>query len=268
MLCVGGAVSVVAPPPAGPAISKSPTTTNLFLCEPPAPCAGPGEGDVIINEIVTNVTEPLGAWEIMVMFDHKVFNVQVDPNEALFTDYGRTPNCNIGVVTENWILFGCVSTGPVGTGFTGGPATLAQLIVTPNEDLVFRLHPGNDNGVVRIILDANCEVANTLGHPQPGSVNGGLAASCGDASVTVRILEGDLNLDCEVDVIDQQMIAGRYGVFFGNIFYDPWFDLEPALKDFDIDIKDLQKVFGRTGSVCQDPLPPQPPQQGMSVGPL
>ncbi len=49
---------------------------------------------------------------------------------------------------------------------------------------------------------------------------------------------------------------------------DPWFDLEPALKDFDIDIKDLQKVFSRDGSTCQNPLPPQPPLAGQSVGPL
>jgi hypothetical protein len=172
------------------------------------------------------------------------------------------------VVTENWILFGCVSTGPVGAGFTGGPATLATVTLTPNEDLKFRLHPGNDNGVVRMVLDENCEVANTLGHPQPGSINGGLALECGDASITVRVLEGDLNLDCKVDGVDAQMIAGRYGTFFGNIYYDPWFDLEPALKDFDIDIKDLQKVFGRDGSTCAMPVPPQPPAQGMSVGPL
>jgi hypothetical protein len=95
-----------------------------------------------------------------------------------------------------------------------------------------------------------------------------LAEECGDASVTVRILEGDLNLDCNVDLLDQQLIASKYGTFFGNLFYDPWFDLEPALKDFDIDIKDLQKVFGRDGSTCQAPVPAQPPAAGMSVGPL
>jgi hypothetical protein len=134
--------------------------------------------------------------------------------------------------------------------------------------LKFRLHPGNDNGVVRKILDENCELVNALGHPQPGSVNGGLAAGCGDADVTVRVLEGDVNVDCVVDVADQQAIASRYGTFFGNIFYDPWYDLEPALKDFDIDIKDLQKVFGRTGSTCATPVPPQPPVEGLSVGPL
>jgi hypothetical protein len=238
----------------------------MFLCEV-GPCVG-GGNPFIIQEIVNNVTEPLGAWEIQIKFDHKVFNVSIDPNEALFTDNGRTPNCSIQVVTENWILFGCVSTGPVGSGFTGGPAVLANIELTPNEDLKFRLHPGNDNGVVRMILDENCEVANTLGHPQPGSINGGLALECGDAAVTVRILEGDLNLDCSVDVLDEQLIASKYGTFFGNIFYDPWFDLEPALKDFDIDIKDLQKVFGRDGSTCETPIPDQPPGQGYSVGPL
>jgi hypothetical protein len=31
------------------------------------------------------------------------------------------------------------------------------------------------------------------------------------------------------------------------------------VRTSDIDIKDLQKVFGRDGSTCQQPLPPQPP---------
>jgi hypothetical protein len=308
MVCTGGTVDVVAPPtatnttvpptatntftptntptatdtpipptatntPAGPTVNKSPTSANLWLCEV-GPCDGPGEGDLEIQEIVNNVSEPLGAWEIQIKFDHKIFSVEIDPNEDLFTDNGRVPNCSYNVVTENWVLFGCVSTGDPDDGYTStggipvGPAVLATVLLTPNEDLRFRLHPGNDNGVVRMILDENCEIVNTLGHAQPGSVNGGLALECGDAAITVRVLEGDLNLDCEVDLIDEQLIAGKYGTFFGNINYDPWFDLEPALKDFDIDIKDLQKVFGRDGSTCQDPIPAQPPAQGFSVGPL
>jgi hypothetical protein len=185
--------------PAGPTVNKSPAISNLFLCDDtdgPGPiCSAPGAGEVVIQEIVNNVTEPLGAWEIQIKFDHKIFNVSIDPNEALFTGFGRTPDCSASVVTENWILFGCVSTGAVGAGFTGGPAVLATVTLTPNEDLRFRLHPGNDNGVTRMILDENCEVANDLGHPQPGSINGGLALECGDASVTVRILAGDLDHD-------------------------------------------------------------------------
>jgi hypothetical protein len=44
--------------------------------------------------------------------------------------------------------------------------------------------------------------------------------------------------------------------------YDPFFDLEPNTTptDFDIDIKDLQFVFGRNGSNCIDPIPDQDPQ--------
>jgi hypothetical protein len=88
---------------------------------------------------------------------------------------------------------------------------------------------------------------------------GGLLVTCGDATITVRILEGDLNLDCQVNIIDEQLIALRYGAVFRNPFYEAWYDLEPALKDMNIDIKDIQKVFGRNGSTCQDPVPPQPP---------
>ena len=77
--------------------------------------------------------------------------------------------------------------------------------------------------------------------------------------ITVRILEGDLNLDCDVDLTDAQMIAQLYGMVFGLFLYDPWFDLEPNIKDFDIDAKDLQKVFGRVDSNCQNQIPPQPP---------
>jgi hypothetical protein len=43
------------------------------------------------------------------------------------------------------------------------------------------------------------------------------------------------------------------------LLYSKWLDLEPATHDLDIDIKDLQKVFGRVGSTCQNPVPAQLP---------
>jgi hypothetical protein len=60
-------------------------------------------------------------------------------------------------------------------------------------------------------------------------------------------------------VQDQQMIAWRYGSFFGSTLYSQWYDLEPNLHDLDIDIKDIQKVYGRDGSTCQNPRQSQPP---------
>jgi hypothetical protein len=66
-----------------------------------------------------------------------------------------------------------------------------------------------------------------------------------------------------VNVLDEAAIAWRYGSFFGSLLYDPWYDLQPNLKDYDIDIKDLQKVWGRQGSVCEingvGTIPPQLP---------
>ena len=59
-----------------------------------------------------------------------------------------------------------------------------------------------------------------------------------------------------------QNIAGRYGFGFGSLLYQIWYDLEPHQTgaDGDIDIKDVQFVFGRAGSTCTTPIPPQVPQ--------
>ena len=110
-----------------------------------------------------------------------------------------------------------------------------------------------------MLKDNDCELVDVFGHPVIGSVNGGLTPICRDLAVTVRILEGDLNLDCVVDIQDQQLIAWRYASFFGSTLYSQWYDLEPNLHDLDIDIKDIQKVYGRDGSTCQEPRQPQPP---------
>jgi hypothetical protein len=255
--------------------------TNVWstglACEDPLP-VGPTATPRANPPVGDCNTDPgndgLGAYEFQIKFDHKIFNVTV--TDAVFEAGGqgatRAPaDCSFSVVTENYILFGCVSEGSAVDGpFGTPPITLATVVLTPNDDLRFRLTPGNDNGVIRPVLDENCELADIFGEPVSGTQggttinsangpHGGIANTCSDAFITVRILEGDVNLDCRVDVTDSQAIAFRYGSSFGTLLYDPWFDLEPALKDFDVDIKDLQKVFGREGSTCQDPIPDQHP---------
>jgi hypothetical protein len=81
----------------------------------------------------------------------------------------------------------------------------------------------------------------------------------GDAVIVARALQGDLDLDCKVNVVDEQMISFRYKASLGSIWYRPFFDLEPQPGDGEIDTKDLQFVYGRDGSTCEDPKPPQPP---------
>jgi hypothetical protein len=85
-----------------------------------------------------------------------------------------------------------------------------------------RIRPTKDNGVVAEILDQNCEVADIYAsEPWPFTLPGGLTEDCSDLTVTVRMLEGDANLDCEVNVLDEQAIAFRYGSFFGLLLRQP-----------------------------------------------
>jgi hypothetical protein len=260
----------------------TPPLANLWLCEG-VTCTGPGEGQLTFTEWGFSPTSPLGAFEFQIKFDHKIFDINVecvtaqDPGPActladtaswdiqLSQQLQNDPVREWGMdkcfrnVTENYINFACTSTGPDNQGYTGAIA-LAEVTLHPDPDLKLRLSPGNDNGVIRVILDENCELVDPVGHPVAGSIAGGLTQTCSDLAVTVRILEGDLNLDCIVDLSDAQEIAQRYGMFIGLFLYDPWYDLEPNIKDFDIDAKDLQKVFGRLESTCQVPVPPQPPR--------
>ena len=240
--------------------------------------------------------------------------VSNDPQHWLYST-GRIPGalgiggCAATILTENDIRFGCVSKedpsvntlpgclGPDNAanapGIECGPKTdgiAATLYLTPKADLGNRITPGNDNGIIRTVLDEGCEVTDIWGHPLSraataynpatqlpndadgdgydqlgreilllGILPGGLVEDCADLTITVRILEGDMNVDCRVDITDDQTEASHYGAFFGSLLYQPWYDLEPALKDGDVDVKDLQKVFGRNGSTCASPVPPQDP---------
>jgi uncharacterized repeat protein (TIGR01451 family) len=239
----------------------------------------------------------VGAFEFDVSYDNRVFDIAVAGSPWLYAT-GRVADatnstdpaagCAATVITENDVRFGCVSKNPQPLA---GPATclgpdvvspvtgavcgnkadgvIATITVTPKADLLSRITPGNDNGVIRTLVDSGCEYADIWGHPLetagngatlPGIQPGGQVTDCSNLTVTVRILEGDMNTDCTVDVTDDQMEAAHYAATFGSLLYDPWYDLEPALKDGDVDIKDLQKVFGRNGSDCASPVPPQPAQ--------
>jgi uncharacterized repeat protein (TIGR01451 family) len=265
---------------------------NLWLCKGAGCLLDAGEGRLWVKENVYGAgTDPdgVGAYEFQLKFDHKIFDLVIT-DAGWLGSTGRAVECDMSIIAENDIRWGCVSTGSV-DGPTSSAEPIAWVKVLPEPDLYYRLTPGQQNGVVRILLDENCELADPLGDPLMavdaqgvdkdsngldddgdgvvdeqyegaplGILPGGLLKTCGDFQITVRILEGDLNLDCSVNVLDEQAIAYRYGASFGNLLYDPWYDLEPALKDFDIDIKDLQKVFGRYGSDCQGPqIPAQPP---------
>ena len=61
----------------------------------------------------------------------------------------------------------------------------------------------------------------------------------------------DFNGDAEIDVSDDQAEAGHYGHVVGDPEYNVNYDLHPSLTpDGDVDIQDLQRVFGWNGFTC------------------
>ena len=62
-------------------------------------------------------------------------------------------------------------------------------------------------------------------------------------------------------LLTRRPVAFRWGVSKGKVIYKDFMNLEPSSQqaDNDIDINDLQFVFGRFGSTCGTPHPPQPP---------
>jgi hypothetical protein len=69
-----------------------------------------------------------------------------------------------------------------------------------------------------------------------------------------------------VNTLDTQSIAFRRGSSKGSQIYNDRFNLEPSgtQADQDIDINDLQFVYGRFGSTCPNPWPAQGPVNPLS----
>jgi hypothetical protein len=129
---------------------------------------------------------------------------------------------------------------------------LATFQVSPAPGL--NLKPTLANGVLGLI--DNVRGATTLFDTEGNLIPVGQLL---DALVFVSALEGDLNADCRVDITDEQLISGHYGTFLGSLLYIFFYDIEPAPNgDFDIDIKDLQFVFGRDRNDCMTPHPTPP----------
>ena len=198
--------------------------------------------------------QELGAFEFELRFDPKFLDVELIPLPFL-DGSGDRGGClqNRG---EGFVQLACVSKGkehPV-----AAPTALSVAVIRPKPDVYSILVPNQQNGIATQLINQGCQLADLQGHPIPLE---GLDV-CQDGAITIRYLEGDVHADCVVDARDQQQVAFRYGSRLGNLLYNQRFDLEPSAPkkgDGDIDAKDLQFVFGRHGSTCHEPHPPQVP---------
>ena len=135
---------------------------------------------------------------------------------------------------------------------------LAVVIVRPMPDEYSVMKPNNGNGNVAQIINKACKLTDRQGDP---IAQGPGVATCTDADVTIRYLEGDVVPDCVVDTLDTQASAFRWNSQKGTLLYSDFFNTEPSKpqQDDDIDVNDLQFVYGRFGSTCANPHPAQDP---------
>ncbi len=227
-------------------LSIHPSSPNLWICSGgPGDCTYNGEGKLVVTEEVANVPAGtrVGGFDFTVYFDRNIVSVSATEGPFL-SSTGRQTQCQ-QIQTENFLRMACTSTGsqpgPTGSG------VLAYVTLTP--EVIIR--PTLGNGIWTYLFQdgSSTNLTGELGNPIP-------LAQVSGATILVRALEGDVNKDCRVNVIDEQAESGRYGSVLGLWPYDMWFDLEPPTGDYDIDIKDLQFVYGRDYTTCHGSQPP------------
>jgi hypothetical protein len=197
--------------------------------------------------------QTIGSFEFELRYAPKLVRVSIQPG-ALFLRSGVSCWTNTNP-TDGIVQFHCVTSGKPADA-PGGPGTLAVLRVRPSADIYWLLVATQDNGDTSSLITQDCQLSDLQGNEIPTDL-------CDDAAVTVRYLEGDVHPDCVVNVYDQQQIAFRWGARLGQLLYSTRYDLEPSspiVGDGDIDANDIQVVFGRHGSTCKAPHPPQPPR--------
>jgi len=252
-------------------LTKLPALQNLFLTRQgeklaPVRCQDGTNVALFTHQLSAPITsqdpkdpaqlERLGAFEFEVRYDEKLVCVQLVPGPA-----ASSMVCTIQDATNSTLKgiarIGCVSPGKNVFPDTHTPEGrhLADIVVRPQPELYSQILPNQDNGIAVQILNQGCQLSDLQGHPIP-------IFSCDDGDVTIRYLEGDVTGDCIVDVMDAQQVAFRWASTIGSLFYGTRYDLMPSGQmagDGEININDLQFVFGRLTSMCQNPWPPQLP---------
>jgi hypothetical protein len=224
------------------------TNTATFREELNVPITSPEPSD-------PSQTQRLASFAIQVLYDPDLVCVELIPGPAASGMLCTVEDSRTAPSLDGLARIGCVTTDESVFPDTTTPEGrhLADLVVRPQPELYSVIHADQDNGVIALLLDQNCALADHHSHGIP-------FLSCDDASVTIRYLEGDVVPDCIVDLLDTQAVAFAVGSNEGDALYNERYDLVPPGGDGRIDTNDLQFVTGRFGSTCAAPHPPQDPR--------
>ncbi|MBC8422478.1 MAG: hypothetical protein H8E01_00445 [Chloroflexi bacterium] len=117
------------------------------------------------------------------------------------------------------------------------------LMAVYGDDPLTELDEGAISGDT-ITLTINSQAAVPLGPDQP------LWTASGErlhVELRAYTLSGDLDGDCDVDIVDIMMVASKWCCRLGDECYDPRCDLD---GDGEIDIVDIMQVAAHWGEVC------------------
>ena len=288
--------SVQSPRPAGArsfadssavvALSVQPDPAQDFFCENGVAglkgCTSDGTtGTVRFDVAISDVTDPagLGTYDFTLNYDDTLFDPPSITDSGLLGSTGRSVLCSTISPLPTAVRQVCTSTEvlPAGPIWTGAMA-VAHVVLHVQDVYRSAMLAQSDNAIVSRFDETRVGVLNGCHKPlndgatvipgQPrcdGVLLAGVSfdGSLADASsaFTLRRLEGDIDENCTVDIVDMQREATRFGFDAGSPIYSLIYDLEPRATGPDgiIDIKDVQFVFGRFGSNCSAPIPLQNP---------
>ena len=213
-------VDYVAGPPPAPdvcTVSFSPATK----------IASPSGGAFTVDVQLQNATD-LGGFQFAFTFNPSIVRVQGAVLGSLVTGSGRAFTA-LGPQIDNALgiaSFGAYSYG-TGPGRSGsGP--IATITFTPVALGTSALRFGS----VQLATPGGVAIPTTI-------ENGSIVVQAG--------LTGDVDNDCDVDIIDIMLVAGRWGATRGSGRYDARYDLD---ADGDIDIADIMQVVANWGQHC------------------
>ncbi|CAG1005025.1 partial Protease 1, partial [Anaerolineae bacterium] len=206
------------------------TTQTVVRIQPPVASASVGS-PITVAVMISNVAN-LGSFQFTLGFNPTRVQVQAVTLGEFPGSTGRsfTP---IGPTIDNTngtAIFGAFSLGGTPPG-PNGSGNLAYV----------RLQP--ISGGTSVLALSNVQVSNVAGSSLPFITQDGL--------LSIAACLGDFDGDGDVDILDVQRVAYRWGSHTGQPLYDSLYDVEPlGAPDGDIDILDVQVVAYRWGTHC------------------